>query len=112
MPRWRPESVGRQIKEILSDIIYRQLKDPRLGYVTLTSVELPPDLRTARVFFSVMGNSAAREDSLEALSNATPFLRRQLGRQLRLRHTPELVFAYDDSIERGARINRILDRLD
>jgi len=89
----------------------RELKDPRLGYVTVTDVRVSRDLRVARVFVSVMGDESAKGLALEALAGAAPFLRREIGQRIRLRHTPELVFAYDDSIERGARINRILDGL-
>ena len=111
MPRWRPESVGRVIQEELSDLIKKGLRDPRLGYVTVTGVDVTRDLRTARVYISVMGDTAAQRESLDALTRATPFIRRELGQRLHLRHTPDLSFAYDDSIERGARINQILDGL-
>ncbi len=109
---WRPESVGRQVQEILSELVHKQLKDPRLGFVTLTGVDMTRDLRTARVYISVMGDEAAREETLQALTHAVPYLRRELGRRIRLRLVPELLFAYDDSIERGSRINQLLDGLE
>ena len=112
MASHRPESVGRQAREVLSDLIQRRLKDPGLGFVTVTAVKMTRDLRSAKVFVSVMGEEADRNRSLEALQRAASFLRREVGQAMRLRHTPELSFAYDESIERGDRINRILDHLD
>ena len=109
--KWRTESVGRQIQAELSELIQRQLKDPRLGYVTLTGVRMTPDLRTAKVYVSVMGEAEARADSLKALNHAAPFLRRELGKRLRLRNTPELLFDQDETIEHGTRINELLDGL-
>jgi ribosome-binding factor A len=109
--KWRPESVGRQVQAELSELIQRRLKDPRLGYVTLTGVRMTRDLRTARVFVSVMGEPEDRKESLEALHHAAPFLRRELGKRLRLRNTPELRFDLDDTIESGTKINALLDGL-
>ncbi len=108
---WRPESVGRLIREIVSELVQHRLKDPRLGFVTITGVDVTRDLKTARIFVSVMGDPAARDDSLAALVSATAFVRKELGGRIRLRHTPEIHFEYDDSLERGARIDKILDDL-
>ncbi|MDP6780115.1 MAG: 30S ribosome-binding factor RbfA [Candidatus Latescibacteria bacterium] len=108
---WRPESVGRQIREIVSELVHHRLKDPRLGYVTITDVDVTRDLKSAKIFVSVMGDPEARDDTLAVLVSATPFLRRELGQRIRLRHTPEIQFEYDDSLERGARIDKILDDL-
>jgi ribosome-binding factor A len=108
----RPESVGKQVREILSDLIQHRLKDPGLGFITVTGVDMTRDLRVARVFISVMGSESDRQQSLEAVNRAAPFLRRELGSRIRLRNTPELQFGYDESLERGDRINRLLDRLD
>lgn len=111
MARWRPESVGREIRDVLSDLVQNRLKDPGLGYVTITGVEVSKDIHYAKVFVSVMGDEAARAASLDALERAKLFLRRELSQAVRLRFTPELSFAYDESIERGSRINRLLDGL-
>ena len=111
MSRWRPESVGQVIRKELSEILRKELKDPRVGYATITGVEVTRDLRMARVYVSVLGDEVTRRTTLDALAHATPFLRREIGARIRLRHTPDLAFAYDGSIERGARINRILDSL-
>lgn len=107
---WRPESVGRFIQENLSEVIQRRLKDPHVGYLTVTGVRVTKDLRTARVFISVL-DAAEKDATLDALKRATSFLRRELSSRLRMRHTPELVFSYDDTMERGARIDRILEDL-
>ena len=111
MPSWRPESVGRQIQEIISEIIHRRLKDPRLGFVTVTGVKVTRDLKTAKVYVSVMGDDESKDKSLETLSHALPFVRKELGRRIRLRHTPEVLFEHDDSIQRGSRIDRLLEDL-
>jgi ribosome-binding factor A len=103
--------VGRQVQAELSELIQRRLKDPRLGYITLTGVKMTPDLRTARVYVSVMGEAEVRDDSLKALKHAAPYLRRELGKRLRLRNTPELLFDHDETIVRGTRINELLDGL-
>ena len=87
------------------------MRDPRLGYLTVTGVDMTKDLKVAKVFISVMGSDTDQANTLEALEGATPFIRRELADRVRLRHTPELTFAYDDSIERGSRINRLLDSL-
>lgn len=111
MPSHRPESVGKNIQVELSDILRTETRDPRLGFVTITGVKMSHDLRTARVYISVLGDDDAQKETLEGLARATPFLRRALGPRLRLRHIPELFFSYDDTLERGSQIDRLLDRL-
>jgi ribosome-binding factor A len=108
---WRAESVGRQIQEELSDLIHRHVKDPRLGYVTVTDVQVTRDLKFARVYVSVMGDGQIRDTSLKTLQRAMPFLRKELGRRIRLRHVPELEFEQDQTLERASRIDRLLDDL-
>ena len=108
---WRAESVGRQIQEELSDLIHRHVKDPRLGYVTVTGVQVTRDLKFARVYVSVMGEGQIRDTSLKTLQRAMPFLRKELGRRIRLRHVPELEFEQDQTLERASRIDRLLDDL-
>jgi ribosome-binding factor A len=104
----RPDRVGEQIRHLLSESLAREVKDPGLGFVTLTRVRVSPDLQTARVFYTSMGDDQARKETRRALDRATPFLRRQIGRQLRLRRVPELVFQFDESVESQERIERIL----
>lgn len=109
MAQWRPESIGKAIQENLSEIIRLKVRDPRLGYATVTGVRVSKDLQVATVYVSVMGASTEKQESLDALKRASSFLRRELAARVRLRHTPELVFTYDDTMERGARIDKILE---
>ena len=111
MPSHRPASVGKAIQNELSEILRTEVKDPRLGFVTVTAVRMSRDLKTARVFISVMGEEEERQATLEGLHRAQSFIRRLIGQRVRLRNTPELLFTYDDSMERGARIDSLLDSL-
>lgn len=95
----------------LSSLLERKTKDPRLEMVTITDVVVTPDASRADVYFSTLGGEDALEDAREGLESAAGWLRRELGQKLRLRHTPELVFHYDRSVERGERISSILDEL-
>lgn len=92
----------------LSEAITTGVQDPELGFVTVTAVRTSSDLRHARVYVSVLGDEAARERSLQALDRARGFLQSRIATTVRLKHTPTLVFDYDESIDRGARIDRIL----
>lgn len=109
MTSTRTARVARQIQQELSQIIEEQLKDPRVGMVTLTSVQMTPDLRLARIYFSRLGAAEEREEAKAALEHAAGFLRRELGQRLRLRYLPELRFYFDDSLERYDRISELLD---
>lgn len=95
------------LKEI-SDILGRGLKDPRVGFVTLTAVDVTSDLSIARVFYTVIGDDDSREKTAVGLEKATPYIRRQLSQRLKMRHTPELVFKYDTSIDYGLHIDSLL----
>jgi ribosome-binding factor A len=95
----------------LSGLLERKVKDPRLDMVTITDVVVTPDASRADVYFSALGGEEAQEQAQEGLESAAGWLRRELGRQLRLRSIPELVFHYDRSVERGERISAILDEL-
>lgn len=110
MTTTRTARVSRQILQDLSEIIERELKDPRVGMITLTSVQMTADLHTARVYFSRLGTAEEREDSKRALDRAAGFLRRELGHRLRLRYLPELRFFLDDSLEVSERISKLLER--
>jgi ribosome-binding factor A len=107
-PGSRPDRVGEQIRQLLSESLTREVHDPGVGFVTLTRVRVSPDLQTARVFYTSLGDDKARKETRLALDRALPFLRRQLGRHLRLRRVPELVFQFDESVESQERIERIL----
>lgn len=95
----------------LSNLLERKVKDPRLDMVTITDVEVSPDASSAKVYFSAVGGDQTREEAKEGLQSAAGWLRRELGQHLRLRRTPELIFRYDHSMERGERISNILDEL-
>jgi ribosome-binding factor A len=110
MPGDRLRRVNHAVRQVLGDAITQDLKDPRVGFVTVTAVDVSPDLRHARVFVSVLGDAAQREDSLAGLEAAHGFLQRRIAGELRLKHTPTLQFAIDDSAERGMRISQLIDR--
>jgi ribosome-binding factor A len=107
----RPSRVGDQIQAELASLLTRQVHDPGIGFLTITSVKVSPDLQQARVYYTTIGDDKARRESARALDRATPFLRRQVGQRLRLKRVPELTFFYDESIEKGDRVERILQEL-
>jgi ribosome-binding factor A len=104
----RMRRVDETVRAVLSDAIATQLKDPRVGFVTVTAVKTSPDLRHATVYISVLGDAAVREQSMLGLRSAHGFLQRHLAKELTLKHTPTLTFAYDESIDRGMRITELL----
>jgi ribosome-binding factor A len=104
----RTERLGEEIREDVAQLIAGELKDPRIGFVTVTRVEVTPDLRTARVYVGVLGTEKQRQATLTGLKQAAGFLRRALGQSLRLRHTPELVFHYDEGLEASNRVAELL----
>ena len=107
----RPSRVGEQIREDLAELIAREVHDPGVGFITITQVQVTPDLQQARAYYTTLGDVKARRETQRALERAAPFLRRQLGRRLRLRRVPELQFFFDESIERHDRIEQILQEL-
>ncbi|WP_152392512.1 30S ribosome-binding factor RbfA [Paenibacillus guangzhouensis] len=111
MAKIRVGRVGEQLKKELSQLIQSELKDPRIGFVTVTGVEVTNDLSQARVFLSVLGDEEQKNNTLKALAKANGFLRSELGKRIRLRHTPELLFKFDSSIEYGSRIEKILGEI-
>ncbi len=108
MPTARMRRVNESIKEILGDAITTELKDPRIGFVTVTEVDTSPDLRAARVYVSVLGTKEERERSLAGLRSSHGFLQGKIARAMRMKRTPTLTFEYDESAERGDRISRLL----
>jgi ribosome-binding factor A len=100
--------VNESIKEILGDAITTELKDPRIGFVTVTEVDTSPDLRAARVYVSVLGTEEERERSLAGLRSSHGFLQGKIASAMRMKRTPTLTFEYDESAERGDRISRLL----
>lgn len=108
----RTQRLDSQIQQELMELLQREMKDPRVGFATITQVETAADLGHARVWVSVYGSEEEKERSMEALRVATPWLRRQLGARLRLRKVPQLSLRRDDSIETGDRVLRILHELE
>jgi ribosome-binding factor A len=107
----RPDRVADQIRGELGQLLTRDVHDPGIGFVTITRVQVTPDLQHARVFFTALGDERARRNSDRALHRAIPFLRRQIGSRLRLRRVPELEFIYDESIAGQDRIEQLLNEL-
>ena len=107
----RSDKVGVVIKEEISRMLIREIKDPRIGFVTITRVKVSKDLRFVKVYFSVLGDQSAREDSLRGLNSATGFMRRELGRRLRLRYVPDIVFSFDPSLEHMGRLAELIQEI-
>jgi ribosome-binding factor A len=112
MPADRMRRVNEAVREVLSGRLAEGLKDPRIGFVTVTAVETSPDLRHARVFVSVLGDDADRDRTLAGLTSSHGLLQAEIARELRMKRTPTLEFVYDESIDRGMRISRLLDEGD
>ncbi len=111
MAKFRTGRVGEQIKKEISGIIQTELKDPRIGFITVTGVEVTGDLSLARVYLSILGSDEQKEETLHAIGRAKGFLRSELGRRVRLRHTPDIEFRFDSSIEYGSRIEALLQQI-
>lgn len=111
MPSRRIQRLNEQLKREISQIIRREVRDPRVGIVTVTDVEATSDLVMARVYVRPMGDEPARSEALEGLRAAAPHIRHQLGQTLRIRRVPELHFEYDETLERAMRIESILEEV-
>lgn len=107
----RPDRVADQIRSELGQLLSREVHDPGIGFVTVTRVQVTPDLQTARVFYTALGDEKARKNTGRALERAAPFLRRQIAQRLRLKRSAELVFIYDESIAGQDRIEQLLHEL-
>lgn len=105
----RTERVARELQRELSQIVLYELKDPRIGFITITRVEPTADLKSARVFISVLGNETSREKSLDALSHARGYIQKIIGERMKLRFTPILSFHYDEELEEQFRISKIIE---
>jgi|SRR5882757_2079863 ribosome-binding factor A len=108
MATGRMRRVNGAMRAVLSDAISKDLKDPRVGFVTVTAVKTSSDLRHARVYVSVLGDEHARAESIEGLRSAHGFLQSRVASELTLKRTPELTFEYDDTVDNAARINELL----
>jgi ribosome-binding factor A len=106
----RMRRVDEAMREVLSGAITSELKDPRVGFVTVTAVDTSPDLRQARVFVSVLGTNPVRRRSLDGLRSAHGYLQRRVADELHLKHTPTLEFVYDDTLDRAQRIDELIER--
>ena len=105
----RMRRVDEAVREVLSDVLTHEVKDPRVGFVTVTDVKTSPDLSHARVYVGVLGDAEAVSASLEGLRSAQGFLQGRIGGELRLKHTPTLTFFHDDTAERAQRLERLMD---
>ncbi len=108
----RTDRLDSQFRAELMELLQREMKDPRIGFATVTRVETARDLGSAKVWVSVLGTPEEQQDAVKALTDAAPWLRRQLGDRLRIRHIPQLVIRHDDSIEAGDRVLRLLRDLE
>jgi ribosome-binding factor A len=108
MSSGRMRRVDEAVRAVLSEAIASEVKDPRVGFVTVTGVKTSPDLRHARVYVSVLGDQQARAASLEGLRSAHGFLQSRVAAELTIKHTPALSFEYDESVDRGMRISQLL----
>ena len=107
----RPDKVGEQIRIELTQLLARDVRDPAVGFITLTKVAVTPDLQLARIYYTSMGDEKARRETEKALGRALPFLRRQIAQRVRLRRVPELEFFFDKSVAQHDRIEQILQEL-
>jgi ribosome-binding factor A len=106
----RKRRIESEIQRVLSEVIAREVKDPRVGNVTITAVRVSPDMATARVYFTPFASKHPPEEVRAGLVHAGGFLRGEVGRRLRLRHAPRLEFVFDDTIERASRLTGLIDR--
>ena len=107
----RPERVGRLLREEISKIIQREIKNPNMGFITITEVKLTNDLRQAKVYYSVYGSEESRKETTNILKNASSFIRSQIGNKVRLKYTPYIEFLYDQVPEHAAHIEKLLQKI-
>ncbi|OPZ51634.1 MAG: Ribosome-binding factor A [Firmicutes bacterium ADurb.BinA052] len=107
----RNDRVRAAMRQEISNMLQRDLKDPRLGFATVTDVRVSGDLQHVQVYVSILGDDVSRQQTMEALESARGYVRSEIGRRVQLRLTPEITFAYDDSIERGARLLRLISEV-
>jgi ribosome-binding factor A len=107
----RSDRVSDLLKEEISQLLLREVKDPHIGFVTITDVEVSKDLKVAKVYYTILGDEKQVNDSAKVLNRVSRFIKRQLGKRLRMRCIPDIIFRYDHSLEYGAKIDYILDHL-
>ncbi|OGC15982.1 ribosome-binding factor A [candidate division WOR-1 bacterium RIFOXYC2_FULL_37_10] len=108
----RTERIAELIKKEVSMIIRERVSDPRIGFVSLTDVDVPPDLKTAKIFFSVLGDETVKKNTIKGLKSATPFIRGELAHKLEIRFVPKIFFVYDKSLERGSNVLSIMNKIE
>jgi len=108
----RSSRVGESVHKEISALLLKGLKDPRIGFVTITAVDVTPDLHLARVYFTVMGDEEARRETEKGLKSSVPYIRRELGKRLRMRYVPDIIFRFDSSLEYGSRIESLLREIE
>lgn len=106
----RSERVAEQIRRELAELIRLELKDPRVNLVTITDVEITPDYAHAKVYYTTLASAEQRVEIERGLKHSAGFLRREIGRRVRIHHNPELHFIYDSSVERGSRLSQLIDQ--
>ncbi len=111
MPLKRPKRVAHLIQKEISAILQKRIKNPQMGFVTITEVKVTDDLQHAKVYFTVYGSDEEKVTTEKLLRKMTPFIRYHIGQRIRLRYTPEIVFYYDETIERAARIEELINRI-
>ncbi len=107
----RAERVGHMIQQVIAGALARGMRDPRIGFVTVTGVKVAPDLKDATVYYSQLGGEARRQDTQEGLEAAAGWFQHEVAAALKLRHTPRLRFEFDESVEKGDRIERLLKQI-
>ncbi len=107
----RPQRLALQIQHEVSMMIFRDMKDRRIGFITVTGVEMSPDLRHARVFVSLMGSEEEKKESLATLNHATGWIRHELGQRIRMKFLPDIVFQTDTSQDYGEHIDKLIDEI-
>src|SRR5512137_2328186 len=107
----RSEKIAEAIHELVSELLIKGLKDPRIGFVTITGVKITDDLHLATVYFTVIGSDEEKKATGQGLQSARGFIRKELGKSLHMRYVPELIFRYDESVEYGSRIETLLKEI-
>jgi ribosome-binding factor A len=107
----RATRVADLLKEEISEMLCKEVKDPHIGFITITDVEVSKDLKNSRVYYTILGDEQQAEESANALSRVSSFIKKQLGKRLRMRYIPEISFRYDNSLAYGEKIDHILESL-
>ena len=108
----RADRVSDLLKEEISQMLLREVKDPHIGFITITDVEVSKDLQVAKVYYTILGDKKQLRESAQALNRVSRFIKRQLGKRLRMRYIPDIIFRYDHSLEYGDKIDHILSHLE